>query len=143
MKPIVHSDNSVKKWKGKRSDYLKIHNWFDETKGWFGDNRHRVLRHHSQGIFKCEKIFGETIINSDNIEVSVRDIGEQHVFEDLGFIPSVGDYLQHMQYQAWMGNEEHNPNFKPKISKIEVEFPNYPPNIFPPNTDYKVPLLSP
>lgn len=38
--------------------------------------------------------------------VSVRDIGEQHCLEDFQhkFIPSAGDYLEHMEFQEWMNN---------------------------------------
>jgi hypothetical protein len=102
MKPYIHAQSSVKKWGGKVEDYLKIHDWFDETKAHFGDNRHRALRHHSQGIFEAERLFGHIIVNSDKKEVSVRDVGEQHVYEDLGFIPSVADYLNEMVCSGWM-----------------------------------------
>jgi len=44
-------------------DYLKIHNWFDESKAHIADLRHRALRHHSSGIFLCEAIDGATITN--------------------------------------------------------------------------------
>lgn len=102
MKPFIHAQSSVKKFGGKVDDYIEIHQWFDETKAHFPDNRHRALRHHTQGIFEAERIFGINIKNSDNKEVSVRDIGEQHVLEDLGFIPTVSDYLKNLNYQNWM-----------------------------------------
>lgn len=41
----------------------------------------------------AEKIFGATITNSDGRVVPVRYIGEQHVKEDLGLIPTVADWL--------------------------------------------------
>lgn len=39
-------------------------------------------------------------------DVSVRDICEQHILEDYGnkFIPTPGDYLEHMEYPAWLNN---------------------------------------
>lgn len=49
--PIVHARNSARKFGGKMEDYLEIHEWFDETKAWIPDMRHRALRHHSEGIF--------------------------------------------------------------------------------------------
>lgn len=106
MKPFIHAQNSAKKFGGNQDDYLKIHNWFDETKAHFADNRHRALRHHTFGIFEAEKVFGIVITNSDNKQVSVRDIGEQHVLEDLGFIPTVSDYLNLMEYKPWMHKEK-------------------------------------
>jgi hypothetical protein len=101
--PIFHARSSARKYGGKPSDYLFIHNWFDETKAFIGDVRHRALRHHAEGIFLCEKIFGVSLINSDGREVPIRLIGEQHVTEDLGRIPSVSDWLEEMPIRAWMG----------------------------------------
>jgi len=43
------------------------------------DFRHRALRHLSEGIFLCERIFGTTLTNSDGRVVPVRFFGEPHV----------------------------------------------------------------
>lgn len=99
--PLHHSLSSVKTWKGKVDDYLPIHNWFDETKKEFADFRHRALRHHSLGIFWCEEKFGVYIVNSDGIKVPVRALGEQHVREDCGFIPTVQDWLKGLPAKPW------------------------------------------
>ncbi len=56
------------------ADYQPIHDWFDATKEQFADARHRALRHHSQGIFECERIFGRTIVNADGKVVPVNVI---------------------------------------------------------------------
>lgn len=100
--PLHHSISSVKKFGGEIKDYLPIHNWFDETKAHYPDMRHRALRHHSEGIFWCEKEFGEYIVNSTGKMIPVRAIGEQHVKEDLGWIPTIKDYLDKMETTAWM-----------------------------------------
>lgn len=100
--PIVHAKSSAKKFGGKMEDYLEIHSWFDQSKEMMPDMRHRALRHHSAGIYEAERIFGEKIINSDDKEVYVRYIGEQHVIEDLGFIPTLEDWFENMQLQKWM-----------------------------------------
>lgn len=105
MKPYIHAESSVRKWGGTPTDYLKIHQWFDESKAHFPDNRHRALRHHTQGIFEAENRFGIIITNSQDKDVCVRDIGEQHVLEDLGFIPTLSDYFYEMQYRNWMHGE--------------------------------------
>ncbi len=99
--PIMHAKSSVRKHGGKVEDYLPIHHWFDETKSHFADFRHRALRHHSLGIFWAEEKFGVIIINSDGKEVPVRVIGEQHVMEDCGFIPSVQDWLKGIPSEPW------------------------------------------
>nr|WP_255720788.1 hypothetical protein [Acuticoccus kalidii] len=95
---------------GAPEDYLAIHAWFDESKAHFADLRHRALRHHSEGIFLVEATFGVTVTNSDGKVVPVRTIGEQHVLDDLGWIPSVKDWLQHIQLQPWMGRTPFRPS---------------------------------
>jgi hypothetical protein len=67
------------------------------------DFRHRALRHHSEGIFLLEKIFGKTITNSDGRVVPVRYVGEQHVKEDLGLIPTMADWFECIKPEhSWM-----------------------------------------
>lgn len=98
-----HAQSSVKKFGGLPEDYLAIHNWFDETKQFEPTFRHRALRHHAQGIFECERVFGVTIKNSDAKLVPVRFIGEQHVKEDFsGVIPTVSDWLNGIPQKKWM-----------------------------------------
>ena len=79
--PMRHAQSSAKKFGGRPEDYLAIHMWFDESKAFLADLRHRALRHHAEGIFAAEKLFGIAIRNSDGTEVPVRYIGEQHVKE--------------------------------------------------------------
>lgn len=102
MHPYHHSLSSVKKHGGKVEDYLPIHHWFDASKSGFADSRHRAMRHHSEGIFWCEEVFGPTITNSDGNVIPTRVIGEQHVVEDLRFIPTMKDWLENMKVEKWM-----------------------------------------
>lgn len=37
-----------------------------------------------------------------SVQIPVRLIAERHILEDLGRIPSPGDYLQHMAIAPWM-----------------------------------------
>ena len=106
--PIVHAESSAKKFGGKPEDYLAIHNWFDESKAYFADFRHRALRHHAEGIFLAEKLFGVSILNSDGKRIPVRYVGEQHVREDLGRIPPVQDWLLEIRPQRWMYGQRLN-----------------------------------
>ena len=101
--PFHHALASVKRWGGQPEDYLPIHQFFDESKQCLADLRHRALRHHSEGIFLAERVFGVTITNSEGKRVPVRLIGEAHVKEDLGWIPTVKDWLMHLRLQPWMG----------------------------------------
>lgn len=45
-----------------------------------------------------------TIINSDGKKVSVRDLAEQHIIQDMGEIPSVSRYLDGMPFYDWLGH---------------------------------------
>jgi hypothetical protein len=102
--PYHHALSSVKKWGGEVSDYLPIHDWFDESKALLADFRHRALRHHAEGIFLCERIFGTTIATSNGRAIPVRWIGEQHVKEDLGWIPTAADWLMCIRPEKWMNH---------------------------------------
>jgi len=102
--PYHHALSSVKKWGGIVEDYLPIHNWFDESKQLTADFRHRALRHHAEGIFMCERLYGITITISTGKIIPTRWVGEQHVKEDLGFIPSFSDWVKEIQPKKWMGN---------------------------------------
>jgi hypothetical protein len=104
--PYHHALSSVKKWGGIVEDYLAIHNWFDETKAHFADFRHRAMRHHSEGIFLMEKIFGVTLQLSNGKVIPTRWVGEQHIKEDLGRIPTIQDWLSNLKPQSWMGKTE-------------------------------------
>ena len=91
---LLHAKSSVRKWGGIIDDYLFIHQWFDETKAWVGHSEHRVFRHHSEGIFECEKKFGSQFTNSDGKTIYTRYVGEQHIKEDCNnYIPSAKEWL--------------------------------------------------
>ncbi|MEC0209693.1 hypothetical protein P4H70_12200 [Paenibacillus ehimensis] len=102
--PEVHSLNSVKKFGGSVEDYLPIHQWFDDSKAYIADMRHRAFKHHAAGIFECERVFGKSLVNSEGKTVYIRYIGEQHILEDLGFIPTLEDWFENMELQKWMMN---------------------------------------
>lgn len=105
--PYHHAKSSQNKWGGEIEDYWPIHCWFDETKAHFADNRHRALRHHSEGIFLMQSIFGQTITLSTGKVIPTRWIGEQHVNEDMGFIPTAADWLKEIRNQPWMTRGAH------------------------------------
>lgn len=113
MHPYHHACSSAKKYGGDPSNYLAIHQWFDATKILFGDARHRALRHHTAGIFWCEEQFGATITNSDLKEIPTRIIGEQHVMEDMGFLPTAEWWLSKMALTANMNRVPTKPESSP------------------------------
>ncbi len=101
-KPYDHSLHSAKRYGGKPEDYQKIHDWFDQTKAAHPTLKHRAILHNSFGIYLAEQMFGTTLTNSDGKVISVRSIGEQHVIDDLGFIPSLDEWLKAMTDEPWM-----------------------------------------
>jgi hypothetical protein len=101
--PYHHALSSVRKWGGVPEDYLDLHAWFDQSKELIADFRHRALRHHAEGIFMLEKIFGVTITLSTGRVIPTRWVGEQHVREDLGRIPSFADWVRAIRPEPWMG----------------------------------------
>jgi hypothetical protein len=92
--PIQHAKSAARRWGGTWEEYIHIEEWFDETKGWIGHSKHRMFRHHSEGIFECEKVFGNSFINSDGKTVYTRYVGEQHVKEDCNnYIPTAKEWV--------------------------------------------------
>ena len=92
--PHHHALSSVKKWGGDVSDYIPLHEFFDQSKSHMADFRHRAYRHHALGIFQLEQQFGRTITLSTGRVIPTRWVGEQHVKEDLGRIPTLADWLR-------------------------------------------------
>lgn len=115
--PYHHALSSSKKWGGEVEDYLAIHAWFDASKEIIADFRHRALRHHAEGIFMAETIFGVTITLSSGRIIPTRWVGEQHVTEDLGLIPSFADWARSIQPLPWMG----------RTRRIEIDLDPYQP----------------
>ncbi len=118
-KPFIHARSSARRYGGVPDDYIEIHNFLDSSKGTIADNRHRALTHNAwflSSVLERVKFVNScdatpdnrfpTIINSDGNEVSVRNVGEQHILEDFGmkFIPTAQDYLQEIEFMDWMNN---------------------------------------
>ena len=101
-----HAKAAAKRWGGKPEDYAEIESFIDSSKQHLGDVRHRALYHHTAGVFLCRRIFGEVITvqreNGGIVEVPVRRIAEEHILEDLGWIPSPNDYWAGMPIRPWM-----------------------------------------
>lgn len=90
-----HSRLSVRKFGGKEADYYPIHKFMDSSKLFYFNPRHRLLLHNLWGIEIVVKKFGDTITNSNEKELLVRDIAAEHCKEDLnGRVPSLQDWLK-------------------------------------------------
>ena len=102
MHPWYHSLSSARKHGGEPESYMSLHSWFDASKELMCDFRHRALRHHAQGIFEAERVFGTTVVNSLGKLIPVRILGEQHVREDLGRVPTLSEWLRTIKGESWM-----------------------------------------
>ena len=60
----------------------------------------------------AETLFGATVTLSTGRVIPVRWVGEQHVREDLGFIPSFADWVKAIRPERWMG----------QAARLETEF---------------------
>ena len=122
MKAYLHGKIHVKKYGGCPDDYADIDDFIDSTKQAVADVRHRAILHSAFGCYLVERVFGRTRINSDGKEYSPRDIAEDHIQQDLGFIPTMEQYLNNMTIQPWMsGTEKSNTTVKRKHIKFESE----------------------
>lgn len=102
MKPLHHAKSSVKKYGGEIGDYIEIHSLIDYPKIGFADVRHRAIFHNTVGPWIAERVFGEYITNTAGREISVRQIAEDHIVEDMGFIPTLDRWLNSIAPQKWM-----------------------------------------
>ena len=102
MKPHLHANISAKKYGGTPDDYMDIHEFIDSSKIALADVRHRALLHSAWGVYLVARIFGDTRINSQGKTYSTRDIAEEHIQQDLGFIPTAEHWLKNMQLEPWM-----------------------------------------
>lgn len=105
-----HAQGSAHKWGGTPEDYIHIHEFLDGSKVTFGDVRHRALLHNTWGVWLAQQMYGRVIhiekAGGGTKPVAVREIAENHILEDLGFIPQVGDWLENMDIKVWMGGKQ-------------------------------------
>lgn len=121
MKSFLHDNIMAKKYGGLPSDYSDIDDFIDSTKTAVADVRHRAILHSAFGCFLVEKVFGRVRINSDGREYSPRDVAEQHIIQDLGFIPTMESYLRHMTLMPWMSGTEKGNRKSSRFISFEKE----------------------
>lgn len=91
-----HCKISVKRYGGVEDDYRAIHDFIDSTKVLCPDSRHRIFHTMWAVNLIVVPIFGHTIINSDKVEVDVKDLCERdHLLVDYAnkFIPTLNDFM--------------------------------------------------
>lgn len=119
MKPYLHSNIHAKKFGGIPADYADIDDFIDSSKASVADVRHRAILHSSFGCFIVEAVFGRTRVNSDGKTYSPRDVAEEHILQDLGFIPTMEKYLNNMEIQPWMSGTAKRNKAQKRFISIE------------------------
>lgn len=112
MTPLEHSFLSVRDFGGKPEDYLKIHEFLDQTKGYYPDWRHRMILHNSFGMILTEQFYGPGFKNSDGKLVSTREIARRHIVQDLGFVPTIQDWMREVKFNPQSAKRFNSPNEK-------------------------------
>ena len=85
MNAQVHAELSVKRYKGKPSDYYAIHDFIDSSKEIESSNKHRLYYHSIYALKQVViPIFGHTIRNSDGVDVNVKDMVEFFLIQFFG-----------------------------------------------------------
>lgn len=116
-----HSLLSKKKFNGEATDYLQIHKFLDSSKLFYFNLRHRILLHNTYGIDLCTRKFGETLVNSSNQTILVRDIAAEHCKEDLlGVVPTLNQWFKYIDEEL----HQHIPKIQsanPQLQEFLVE----------------------
>jgi len=86
----------------KPTTISQFHNWFDESKAFFVDFRHRALRHHAEGIFLSEKIFWCNDYNRDGKQIPVPVYRRTTRQGRPRSNPTAQDWLSQIKPQRWM-----------------------------------------
>lgn len=125
----LHAETSARHFGGTPEDYIAIHEWIDRFKADNGDVRHRAMLHHTQGPWMAQEVFGRTITVFDKRtgkekSVVVRDIAENHIVEDLGWLPSPADWLSCMDCKVWFGGKRNKFIGREELLDSTVEIPN-------------------
>ena len=93
MVPIDHARLSARDFGGEPEDYLKLHEFFDQSKYHCTDFRHRAILHNTMGLAIAEQVFGPTIRNSNGCDIPTRELSRRHIMEDCGQVPTVKEWL--------------------------------------------------
>jgi hypothetical protein len=118
--PLQHSRSSAKRFGGTAEDYLHIHTVMDSSKLFLADWRHRALLHNTFGIHIFEQLMGSSFKRkSDGVDVCTRSVITQHILEDLGAVPTPGEFLREMPLRQWMSGIKEKDKLRMQTLTIE------------------------
>lgn len=117
---LLHAQSSVRLFGGEPADYIHIHMLLDSSKLFLADWRHRALLHNTFGMHIFEQLIGPTFKRkSDGVEVCTRTVVSHHILEDLGAIPTAGEFLREMPLRSWMAGI--NAETKKRMQALTIE----------------------
>lgn len=120
--PLKHSQSSAQRFGGVADDYIFIHTVMDSSKLFLADWRHRALLHNTFGIHVFEQLMGSSFKRkSDGVEVCTRTVITQHIMEDLGAVPTPGEFLREMPLKHWMAGISQKDKKRMQTLTIEGE----------------------
>lgn len=93
MKPFTHAQIAARRYGGDAAHWLPYHDWWDRSKAAFPSMQHRMFLHSELGIHWFVEKHGETIA-VPGCAARTRSIAEDHMAEDVGFVPTVETWLQ-------------------------------------------------
>lgn len=100
--PYFHALSSARQYGGLWSDYFAIHESVDATKSHYAHCKHRLVLHNHFGIQILRALHGDTLIRaSDQQTVSIEILLEQHIYEDLGTIPTLAECFEKAPMPSW------------------------------------------
>lgn len=107
-----HCAASARRFGGVPADYEAVHRFMDLPAGSVGDEfatRSRLVLHHAFGCFVAERAFGHRLPLTGGGFAHTRDVAERHVIDDVGHIPSLGEWLAAMAVDPWMAGARKPP----------------------------------
>lgn len=103
---LLHCMQSAEKYGGEASDYEPIHEFLNWPRDFLPDSRFQRIFHNGWGIHMVYKKMGEYLTRaSDGKTVLVRQIAQDHIICDLGYVPTIEESLKGIHVQSWMYNK--------------------------------------
>ena len=79
---------------GVPEDYLDLNNLMDSTKSHYPIWMHRAITHNSWFVTIAERIYGPTILNTDNKKIPTRILVIEHIRQDCNNkVPTIKEWI--------------------------------------------------
>jgi hypothetical protein len=65
-------------------------------------------------------VFGAFIVNSEGKKIETRYIVINHIKEDLGFVPTIEQWVSCLPFKPWMGGQTVNQTTNTKLNLEEL-----------------------